>query len=267
MTEQGPDEEFMPGNLAGALRVGETVHPRTGAWTPAVHALLAFLEEQGFEGAPRLLGRDDDGQEILSFVAGDTYTDAQLAAVPEHAVLSTSVLLRRLHDVTEPFAHHSGIHWAHPAATDGPALVVCHNDVAPRNTVYRAGMAVAFIDWDLARPEVRTWDLAHLVWQFCPLDDAEGCRGYGFAEPPDRIGRLAALVDAYGPTAQERAGFFPLLVSRVRTTREGILALAAAGRPEFTHLVRMGVIEGLDRQLRWILDAEEPIRAAVSRRR
>jgi Phosphotransferase enzyme family len=257
----------MPGNLAGALRVGDTVRRRTGEWSPAVHVLLAFLEEQGFDGSPRLLGRDEDGREILSFVAGDPPSDTRLAATPDSALLDTSRLLRRLHDVTEPLARRSGIPWVHPAATDGPELVVCHNDIAPRNTVYRDGAAVAFIDWDLARPEVRTWDLAHLVWQFCPLADAEGCRGRGFAEPPDRIGRLAALVDAYAPTPAERAGFFPLVVSRVRTTRDGILALAGAGRAEFAHLVRIGVVDGLDRQLRWILEHEEPIRAAVSRRR
>lgn len=256
----------MPGNLAGALRVGDTVRRRIGEWTPAVHALLEFLEEVGFDGAPRLLGRDDEGWEILSFVPGQAPTDGGLAALPESALLSTSRLLRRLHEVTASFARRSGVAWVHPARTDGPRLVVCHNDIAPRNTIYRDEVAVAFVDWDFARPEVPAWDVAHLVWQFCPLDDDAGCRGRGFAESPDRTARMAALVDAYGLAREDRRGLFDLIVRRVRATREGILERAHRGEPAFSHLVRIGVIEGLDRQLGWIRAHEEELRGSVYRR-
>ena len=40
------------------VRVGDTVRRPAGPWTPAVDALLRHLEDVGFPGAPRALGRD-----------------------------------------------------------------------------------------------------------------------------------------------------------------------------------------------------------------
>jgi hypothetical protein len=58
------------GKSGGAVRIGNTVRRQVGPWTPAVHALLHHLEDVGFTGAPRALGIDRHGREILSFLAG-----------------------------------------------------------------------------------------------------------------------------------------------------------------------------------------------------
>jgi len=55
---------------AGVVRVGDTVRRPTGPHSAFVHALLMHLEAVGFAGAPRLLGMDDQGREILSYLAG-----------------------------------------------------------------------------------------------------------------------------------------------------------------------------------------------------
>src|SRR3712207_8027153 len=49
----------------GVVRVGDTVRRPAGRWTPAVHALLAHLHEAGFRAAPRPLGLDERGREVL----------------------------------------------------------------------------------------------------------------------------------------------------------------------------------------------------------
>ena len=52
--------------------------------------------------------------------------------------------------------------------------VVCHGDIAPRNTVFADGRATAFIDWDGIFVSTPMWDLAHAVWQFALVcDDAD----------------------------------------------------------------------------------------------
>jgi len=53
------------------VRVGDTVRRQTGRWTPAIHALLAHLESVGFSDVPTLLGVDDQGREVQSFVTGE----------------------------------------------------------------------------------------------------------------------------------------------------------------------------------------------------
>src|SRR5205814_3427448 len=66
------EEPLSGGNLsASVVRIGATVRRPTGPWTPAVHALLGHLADVGFDGAPRVLGFDDAGREILEYIEGE----------------------------------------------------------------------------------------------------------------------------------------------------------------------------------------------------
>jgi hypothetical protein len=58
------------GAVSGAVRIGDTVHRRPGPRAGFVHELLGFFHRAGWPGAPRFLGFDPRGREVLSFVAG-----------------------------------------------------------------------------------------------------------------------------------------------------------------------------------------------------
>src|SRR5690349_21983802 len=66
------DEEVLSGGnvSAGVVRIGDTVRRPTGSWTRAVHSFLRHLENEGFDGCPRVLGIDEQGREILEFIPG-----------------------------------------------------------------------------------------------------------------------------------------------------------------------------------------------------
>src|SRR5262245_24987269 len=64
------EEPLSGGGVSGVVRIGETVRRPVGPWSPAVHSLLDHFEGSGFE-APRVLGTDIAGREILSFIEGD----------------------------------------------------------------------------------------------------------------------------------------------------------------------------------------------------
>jgi aminoglycoside phosphotransferase (APT) family kinase protein len=118
-----------------------------------VGRLLGALEEAGFAGAPRHLGTDGKGRDVLTYLEGQTiprwqgWFDGQVEAAAQ--------LLRGFHDAT---AGH-GICEGHE--------VVCHGDPGSNNAVFRDGMPVAWIDFDLARPGCRVEDVAYLAWSWC----------------------------------------------------------------------------------------------------
>ena len=193
------------GDLNVVVRVGDTVRRPTDRWSPAVHALLLHFEHAGFEGAPRFLGVDSDGREILRYVEGEP----GLSPVPpgDEVVVELARLVRRMHDAQEGFSHPG------PWFGDRTGPVVCFGDFFPPNVIFREGLPVALIDWDLATPGERATDVAALASWWAPLrPDTEAAR-YGL--PIDRRGpRLRAICDAYG--LEERGDVVERAVSQRR---------------------------------------------------
>ena len=104
----------------GVVRIGNTVRRPTAPHTPFVHSLLRHLEESGFDGAPRVLGIDEQGREILTFIEGHVPPD--LATWSDEQLVRAAELIRRFHDATAG------------SALAGGEEVVCHNDLSPCNT-------------------------------------------------------------------------------------------------------------------------------------
>jgi aminoglycoside phosphotransferase (APT) family kinase protein len=210
-------ERLPGGNLGGAVRSGDVVLRAAGPWTPAVHALLERLAGEGC--APRPLGVDGDGRERLEFIPGDVFEAA--GEVDDRALAEVGHLIRRCHDATAGWSAPIDAHWrALPGAPDRGA-VICHNDLAPYNTVFRDGRPIAFIDWDYAAPGPPGWDLAHAVWRFAPFD--------ADADPLEAGRRARLLLDAY--ELADRDGFVATVRERMRVLRETIRAGAQAGEP------------------------------------
>ena len=60
------------GRSGGAIRRGQVVFRPGGPWTPSVHEVLRHLERVGFAGAPRVVGHDEGGREMLTYLPGRT---------------------------------------------------------------------------------------------------------------------------------------------------------------------------------------------------
>lgn len=194
-------------------RVGDTVRRPASPWTPAVHALLRHLEDVGFDGAPRVLGIDDDGREVLTYVPGVEGHHAKQAALHDDRVLATvGRLIRRYHEAVEGFVPPLDARWQFQTGAPREGIV-CHNDLAPVNTIYVDGEPCAFIDWEYAAPASPAWDLACAAWSYIPLYDDEWCHRYQYSTAP-RGPRLRLLCDAYGLADDERVGFIDLIRAR-----------------------------------------------------
>jgi Phosphotransferase enzyme family len=183
------------GSMTRVVRVGDSVRRPTGRWSRAVHTLLRHLEEVRFDGAPRILGIDDEGREVLSYLPTE-----RTWPYSEEALIQAGHLIRRLHDALASFVPPAGAVWRYPASGrhTGPDSRVGHNDLGPNNTVFAGGRPYGFIDWDLAGPAGPLDDLALAAINFTPLRPDRFCQGVGFSEPPDRPARLRIFCAAYG---------------------------------------------------------------------
>ncbi|MGI8404489.1 MAG: phosphotransferase enzyme family protein [Thermomicrobiales bacterium] len=262
-------EEHLAGDVSTVVRSGDAVLRTTGPWSPAVHALLMHLEASGFEGSPRFLGIDKQGRERLtrlSFIAGDVVHHPTPDVMTEEALVELGRLLRCMHDMAADFRLPSDLAWAHAPETEVPGeVVVCHNDLSPKNVIFRAGLPVAFIDWDLAAPAPRVWDLAHCVWQFVPLVIDAGWITAGWSEPAPlltRLNRVRALVDGYALDPAARVRFGRIVALRMERTATGIASLADAGEPAFVRFREQGVIAEIDAARTWVLQHLTEIDAA-----
>jgi hypothetical protein len=166
------EERLVGGNThAEIVKVGDTVRRPTGSWTPGVHALLAHLERCGYGGAPRALGVDGEGREVLTYIAGDVVWPDHVELVESGAALAEiAATIRAFHDAVASFAGVGDFAWSERGADpSGPAEILCHNDLAPWNLVHGGDGGWAFIDWDLAAPGRRSWDLALALLSLVPL--------------------------------------------------------------------------------------------------
>ncbi|MFI0409197.1 phosphotransferase [Actinomadura sp. 3N508] len=231
-------ESSLPGGLVNvSVRVGDTVRRRPGTDAEFVHRLLGLLERGGWDGAPRFLGMDERGREVLSFVDGHVaWEPVQPPEVDsDESLMRVAELVREFHDLT--------------AATDlaRDEEVVCHNDLSPKNTVYRdlgAGLRpVAFIDWDLATPGRRIHDVAHVCWQYVGL-------GPGISDVGETARRVRLVCDAYG-LIDRRELIDAILWWQDRCWR-GIAAAAEAGDEAMVRLCEAGVVGEVQADYAWV---------------
>jgi hypothetical protein len=164
------------------VRVGDTVRRPAGSARAGVRALLLHLEAVGFDGAPRHLGTDEHGREILSWVEGNVPVPPYPAwAMTELALADLGLLVRGFHEATASFVPPADPDWATdwadptgaPATAPGVGRVIAHNDLFPENVVFRDGRVVALIDFAMAAPGRPLWDLAIAAELWCPLGDPE----------------------------------------------------------------------------------------------
>jgi hypothetical protein len=182
------------GDMNLVVRVGGTV--RRPPEPEHVRELLLWYERVGFDGAPRFLGYDEHGREMLSFIEGEP----GFAPVPssDEVIVGVGQLLRRAHDAQQDFAP--------------PGQVVAHMDLFWTNVIFRDGRPFALIDWELAHPATRTLEvaLAATYWAGIRIDE----QPVEWGIPLDRRGeRLRLLCDAYGLDRDGRASLLEELIA------------------------------------------------------
>ena len=255
------------GVTAGIVRIGDTVRRPLRPFSLTIQAYLAHLRDAGFTGAPLPLGVDEQGREVLSFVPGDVPRNPLPAETAGDEVLvGLARLIRALHEASAGWVPPPDAVWGGtPASTGRPvtgaAELVSHRDYYPGNVVFRDGRPAALIDFDLAKPTTRLYDIANALWYWAPLrDPRDRAPAFTGADIPHRV---AVFADAYGMTAQQRAELAPFAVEMARRYHEDSRASAELD-PVFRKLWEDGARDELPRAEAWLREAAPAITARLS---
>ncbi|WP_409471439.1 aminoglycoside phosphotransferase family protein [Streptomyces sp. HC307] len=232
------------------VRIGDTVRRPVQPWTPTVHALLQHLEKMGFACAPRPLGIDDKGREVLTYIEGDSGPSGWAKVVDGQGLRNFARLLRDYHDACSSFSPPPGATWSTDTGSPGGDEVVCHGDFGPWNIVWQGNRPVGIIDWDFARPAPRLHDVAYALEYVAPFrDDAECLRWLHYPAPPDRRSRLEDFCNAYG--LDSTVGIVDAVIARQRDNADLVRRLAEQGHEPQATWADRGLLTELDKRIDW----------------
>jgi thiamine kinase-like enzyme len=184
------EERLTGGRLTpGVVRIGNTVRRPAG---PRTAELLHLLEQRGFTAAPKYLGADDSGREILTYIDG--WVPSRFQRWSDEQAAAAGSILRGFHDATR----------GRRLAADHP--VVCHHDPGPNNFVFQNDLPAVLIDFDLAAPGDPLEDLGYTAWTWCIASK--------YADPTRQAHQVRVLADAYALRTSDRQSLIPAILTR-----------------------------------------------------
>ncbi|MCM3782181.1 phosphotransferase [Neobacillus mesonae] len=254
------EEELKGGNVNHIVRIGDTVRRPTGYWSSSVHELLKHLEKQSFDGAPKFLGMDDSGREILTFISGDV---AQPEVEPymwsDKTLAGLARLLRQFHDASQSFTRSSKDKWQLTYGNNTEYEVICHNDAAFYNLVFQNGEPIALIDFDMAGPGPRMWDLAYTLYTSVPLGVFSPDHSSGTTEvvsyqrekhAAERHRRIQLFFEAYGIAVPNNLQDW--IVERLIVLCNTMKNFAADGNQAFQKMIDEGHLAHYENEISFV---------------
>src|SRR3954470_11170942 len=262
MSDDG-GEVLLHGGLTNAgliTRAGGTVRRPRRHDSPSTWALLDHLERVGFDGAPRFLGLDDRGREMLSFIPGEAAMEPYPQwALTDEALVSVAELLRRYHDAAASF-DAAGLTWPDFVPADFRNGLISHNDPNLDNVIFSGGVAIGLIDFDLASPGSAVWDVTCAARLWAPLRDdrdaPQELRGRA-------LDRLRLFVDAYGLARRDRLRVVDAAIHTHERCYRVVCTALSGGHETFGRMWREGGQVRADRTRRWIASHGRQMRAAL----
>jgi hypothetical protein len=213
----------------GVVRVGDTVRRPSKPSSAFVARLLMDLERCGCAWAPRYLGQDELGRDILSYLPG--CTPAKWIQFANEQIREAARMVRQLHELT--------------CASDlASGTVICHNDAGPNNFVFRDNVLVGIIDFDLAAPGDPLDDVGYMAWAWC-ISSKPG-RGTVAAQAQ----QVRVLADAYGADSIDRGRLLDKILERqLMNTRFWRERLAAPNDTATSPAKMLEIIEWSQREM------------------
>lgn len=246
-------EILIPGgrlNRGRLVRLGDFVL-RPADEDPAIEHLIVGVGKV-FSGIPKTFGSDSSGRLKLEWIEGES---GELFDEDEHKsktrLFSVGAILRDLHDSTVSIVSESAVTSRGSLDPPGVHEVICHGDAGPGNIVFRDGKAFAFIDWEMAAPGRRSWDLATALRYWSPF------RNPANKKPPELLlhptQRGGWLLDGYSASDELRSEVVRLLPLNQKIQAEYVIArIKARGETVYEEWVAKGGTRRLELDAAWL---------------
>ncbi len=247
-------EEVLAGNATHPIaRIGDTVHRPVSWWTPAVHELLKYLESVEFKYSPRVLGFDDQGREILTFMKGESGKEGWFKIHSDKGLQNYAKLLREYREAVANYKPSADSIWAYAEGGPKPGEIICHGDFGPWNLTWDGDKPVGIIDWDLVFPAKPSYDVLYaLEWSAPFKNDKLAHEWHHFSDIPDRKRRIDVFLDSYGTNRQKIGDVVREVATMKRTVASHEKLLAERGMQPQVDWVANGDLEDIEQQALWI---------------
>lgn len=256
---KSPDEKeelLAGGNVSNVYRSGNTVRRDMKPESDRIHRLLQHLEKKGFTYAPRLIGTDEKGREVLSFIEGEAGNYPLKSYMWSNDTLKEIArMLRLYHDAVSDFPFSD--EWMPIDKTPNPKEVICHNDFAIYNIIFHGGKPAGIIDFDTAAPGPRLWDIAYTLYTCVPLSrhyhtESGEAVHYDPSKDAARIKeRVSLFFNSYGMEDLE-SDFLEMAVLRLEGLCAYMKRKASEGDTAFQKMVAEGHYEHYQKDIQFI---------------
>jgi hypothetical protein len=233
-----PCEDLLtsPGASGGTTRVGDTLRRSPDRAPAGMRLVLSHLETVGFEGAPRILGSDEFGRCVLTYIPGDVALPPYQAWVgSEDTLASVALLMRRYHEAVGSLQVAEDFLWPTVPPPGFEGNIVGHMDVSLANVVCRDKVAVALIDFELVGLVAPVWDVVRAARHWVPLIDPVDLTGALVHVAGRQVERLGLFADEYQLAAADRARFVDAVLLQADVTYDHMRRNAAAGQAGYLH--------------------------------
>lgn len=258
------DRQILSGGREGKIvKVTDHVVRPGNAWTPYVHDFLRFMDENGFVNIPKPYGMNAEGQEIVSFVEGDVYSDSLPDMIlSDEVLIDVAKLLRCYHDIGEDYIQRlaGNEEWMLPKKE--PEEVMCHGDFAPYNITFVEGVVHGIIDFDTLHPGPRLWDIAYAVYRWIPFVSPMNPDYRGNLE--EQIRRLKLFVDTYGLCEDARKHLPKMMVERIQSLVSYMKREAENGNKDVLKNIEDGHMKMYLDDIQYICENEQKILESIS---
>ncbi len=114
-------------------------------------------------------------------------------------MVAAAKMLRAYHDAALDFVPPASSQWGFSYPDTERHEVICHNDFAPYNFVYKDQVPYAVIDFDLAGPGPRLRDIAYAAYWMTPLSfNGDDMKALAEADLQAGSRRLHLFCETYG---------------------------------------------------------------------